>query len=176
MKCRRPVRLRTAGGLILFLLPMFLVSPGCSRAYPYLIVTDNCQCERYRHESRGHGVAIEFWAEYSVNDRITSVVNILFRNQSRDTLSLKQAFIKGTSRNIRYQNNDRFVPLPFVEVPPGEEYPMTLSGSDVELVEEPWFKVAGERVRVELRGLLIGGKVIDPVVVELVPVNPKVHS
>ncbi|MGH2567149.1 MAG: hypothetical protein ACRDGA_02335 [Bacteroidota bacterium] len=121
-------------------------------------------------------VEIEFSAEYRVGERVTTSVEIQFRNNSRDTLSLQQAFIKGTSRNIRYQYNDKAVPLPFITIPPQHEYTVFFEGTDTEIVPDPWLKIAGERTSIEIKGLLLGGKILAPVNVELAPVNPKLAN
>jgi hypothetical protein len=66
--------------------------------------------------------------------------------------------------------------MPYVVIPPGQRYAMNLYGSDTETVGEPWHKIAGERVTVEIKGVLCGLSVVDPIVVSLVPLNPKISS
>jgi hypothetical protein len=98
----------------------------------------------------------------------------VFRNRDRQALSLQQAFIKGTSSNIRYPFNDRFQPMPFVQIPPGSNYTMTLSGSDTQVSDNPWLKIAGEKVLLEIRGILLGEKKVLPIQLSLIPYNPKI--
>jgi hypothetical protein len=153
-----------------------LVVSSCTSSYPYLIVTDNCNCERFTYrEDRGR-FEIDVTARYEVKERITSTIELVFRNTSRDTLSLQQASIKGTSTNIQYPSNGRFQPMPFVRICPGSEYAMTFSGSDSRLSDDPWLKIAGEKVLLEIRGLLLGGKTVVPIRLTLVPHNPKIAS
>jgi hypothetical protein len=149
---------------------------GCAQTYPYLIVTDDCNCTHYRYLDRSSKVEYVLSGDYAVNARVASTIRITLRNLSKDTLSLKQGHIRGSSRNIRYENNGRYVPLPFVDILPGEEFQITLAGTDTETVAEPWFKIAGERVRLEIKGLLLKGKILNPMVVEFIPVNPKLSS
>ena len=160
--------------------PFLLVAPvlliSCASSYPYLVLTDNCNCERYAHRDHVHKLEVEVSGMYRVSDRVFSSISISFSNRSRDTLSLRQAYLKGTSENVHYQFNGRFQPMPYVLVPPGTSYTFTLEGSDTEEVEEPWHKIAGERVTLELRGLLLGGETLAPILVVLVPTNPKLTS
>lgn len=103
-------------------------------------------------------------------------MEIEFQHGSRDTLSLEQAFVIGTSRNIRYQNNGRAVPLPFVRIPPRESYLVIFEGADTDEAENPWLKIAGKRTTMEIRGLMLRKEEISPLKVERVPVNPKLSS
>ncbi len=145
---------------------------GCSSSYPYVITNDNCYCERYLYRYPHGAISIEVEAKYAVNDRISSSISLTFHNASRDTLDLRQAFIKGTSRNVRYAANDRFLPLPFVLVPPGGSYSITLEGTEPEVHPNPWHRIAGEQVVLELKGLLLGGKLFDSIIITMIPRNP----
>ncbi len=153
-----------------------VIFSSCTASYPYLITTNNCNCEHFvYHDARGR-FDIEASARYEVTDRVASTLEFVFRNRSRDSLSLRQAFLKATSTNVRYQFNDRSQPLPFVIVPPGGAYTLTLMGSDTKPAEDPWLKIAGERIEVEMRGLLLGFKPVPPILITLVPYNPKLDS
>jgi len=158
---------------VVYLFPLIVFMTGCSQSYPYLFLTDNCRCEVYTHRDTRNKLEIQFKAEYEVDDRIITNVEIEFRNNSADTLSLQQAHIKGASRNIRYQYNDRWVPLPYITVPPRETYTAVFQGGDTELVDDPWLKIAGERTRLEIKGLILGKKELESIRVELMPTNPK---
>ncbi len=150
---------------------LFLSS--CTTTYPYLVTTDRCNCETFVYHDGMGRFDIEVSAQYHVSDRISSTVNLVFRNRSRDTLSLRQAFLKGSSTNIAYQFNDRPQPMPYVGIRPGGEYAMTLEGSDTQPDRDPWLKIAGEQVVLEIRGMLLGTKPLPPVVLTLIPFNPK---
>jgi hypothetical protein len=149
---------------------------SCTTSYPYLITTDNCNCESFVYHDGDGRFEIEASARYEVTDRITSTIELVFRNRSRDTLSLRQAFLKGSSANVRYQFNGKYQPMPFVIVPPGGKYTLTLAGSDTQLIDDPWLKIAGERIDIEMRGLLLGFKPVPPIQLTLVPYNPKLGS
>lgn len=149
---------------------------SCTASYPYLVATDNCNCERFVYHDSGGRFEIEASAHYQVTDRITSTIELVFRNRSRDTLSLRQAFLKGTSTNVQYQFNDKFQPMPFAIVPPGGNYTVTLTGSDTQVSDDPWLKIAGEKVDIEMRGLLLGFTPVPPILLTLVPFNPKLGS
>lgn len=149
---------------------------ACTQTYPYLVTTDGCNCQEYVFRDRKNNLEIAFSAYYEVGERVITTVEMTFHNRSRDTLSLRQAFIKGTSRNIRYQYNDRFQPMPYVVVLPGGSQTISLVGSDTEIADNPWFRIAGERVSIEIKGMTLGGKVLDPVIIHLIPVNPEFSS
>ncbi|MBI3788450.1 MAG: hypothetical protein HY276_09365 [Ignavibacteriales bacterium] len=152
-----------------------LLIASCRSAYPYLVTTGNCNCESYVFKDKKHNIEIEVEATYHVGERVTSTVQVTFRNKNKLDLNLQQAHIKGTSSNVHYQFNDRFQPLPYVAIAPGKSYTIIFEGSDTDLVDEPWHKIAGEHVTLELKGLRIGSEVLDPVVITMIPVNPKLN-
>jgi hypothetical protein len=146
---------------------------SCTSTYPYLVTTDECNCERFIYNDARGRFEIELSASYVVTDRINSTIEFVFRNRSRDPLNLKQAYLKGTSVNVRYPFNDRFQPMPFVVVPPDGSYTMRLEGGDARGSEDPWLKIAGEKIVVEIKGILLGSKPLAPIVLTLKPFNPK---
>ncbi len=150
-----------------------VVFSSCTSTYPYLVTTDECNCESFRFKDERGRFEIDVSASYVITDRINSTIEFVFRNRSHDSLSLRQAYLKGTSLNVRYQFNDRFQPMPFVAVPPGGTYTMTLQGSDTEPAENPWLKIAGEKVVVEIKGMLLALRPVAPIIVTLKPYNPK---
>jgi hypothetical protein len=149
-----------------------VLAAGCSSSHPYLITSENCYCERYLFRHPKHPVSVEVEAKYAVNERIRSSISLTFYNASHDTLDLRQAFIKGTSRNVRYAANDRFLPLPFIVIPPGGSYSMMLEGTEPEVHPNPWHRMAGEQVVLEIKGLLFGGRNIERIVITMIPRNP----
>ena len=153
-----------------------LLLSSCRSSYPYLVVTDNCNCERFTYRDERGRFEIDVAARYEVKDRIISTIELEFRNKSRMALSLRQAYIKGTSSNIQYPFNDRFQPMPYVLIPAGGHYSMTFTGADAQGTDNPWLKVAGEKIVLEIRGLTVGGKTILPIVLTLVPYNPKIGT
>ncbi|MDP2883861.1 MAG: hypothetical protein Q8P51_02420 [Ignavibacteria bacterium] len=150
-----------------------VVFSSCTSTYPYLVTTDECNCEAFSFKDERGRFKIDVAGRYVITDRINSTIEFVFRNQSRDSLSLRQAYLKGTSLNVRYQFNDRFQPMPFVAVPPGGTYTMTLQGSDTESTENPWLKIAGEKIVIEIKGMLLGLRPLAPIVLTLKPYNPK---
>ncbi len=148
---------------------------SCTASYPYMVTTNNCNCEHFLYRGGKGQFEIEASARYEVADRVTSTIEIVFRNRSRDTLSLRQAFLKGTSANIHYQFNGRFQPMPYAVVPPRKSYTVIITGSDTESTENPWLKIAGEKVDIEITGLLLGFRPVPPVNLTLVPYNPKLQ-
>ena len=156
----------------LAVLVVFLI-PSCTSTYPYLIATDECNCERFIYKDERGRFEIEASARYNITDRIHSTLEFVFRNNSREPLSLKQAYLKGSSQNVRYEFNDRFQPMPFAVVPPAGSYMLKLEGSDPEMSDDPWLKIAGEKIVVEMKGMLLGLKPLAPIVITFRPFNPK---
>jgi len=149
---------------------------GCSRTYPYLVANEECHCEQYVFRDTKNKIDVEFTARYKVSERIHTRIEMTFFNRSTDTLDLRLAHVNGKSKNVRYQYNGRPLPLPYVRVEPGDSYLVVLEGSDTETVEEPWHKIAGEKVTVELSLLVLGSRTLPPIIVTFVPVNPKFSS
>lgn len=161
---------------ILVIFFIALLCSGCTHTYPYLVLSDHCNCEIYTYRNTRDKIEIEFRASYTLSERVTSSVQLLFRNNSDDTLSLRQAYLTGTSRNVRYQYNGKRRPLPYELIPPHSSYSLAFEGTDTEAVENPWLKIVGERVVLEVTGLILGEKFLPPVSVELMPVNPKLSG
>ena len=80
---------------------MVVMLSACTSSYPYLVSTDDCNCERYTYKDGQGRFEIDITAQYEVTDRVVSTIEIVFRNKSRENLSLRQAYIKGTSKNVR---------------------------------------------------------------------------
>ncbi|MBI4429231.1 MAG: hypothetical protein HY562_08935 [Ignavibacteriales bacterium] len=154
---------------------VFVIS-ACSPTYPYLVTNDTCHCEEYTYHDRSRKIKVTIRASYKVTERIHSTIELTFRNGGTDTLDLGQAYVRGTSENVRYQYNGKSLPLPYVQIEPGDEYTITLGGSDTEVVEDPWRRIAGERVIIEIMKLRTGNITVPNVVFVLVPVNPKFSS
>jgi len=155
------------------LLTAALLLSSCTSSYPYLVTNNDCNCERFVFRDSEGRFQIGVSARYSVGDRIHTVMEFEFRNSSRLPLSLKQAFLKGSSLNIHYEFNDRFQPMPYVVIPPSGTYMLTLEGSDVETTDDPWLKIAGEKVVIEMKGMLLGSKPLAPVILTFRPINPR---
>ena len=160
---------------LLALVVAFSVS-SCTTSYPYLITTNHCNCERFVYKDEGGRFELEVSAHYVVTDRISTAVDFTIRNRSRDSLSLRQAYLKATSSNVRYQANGQFQPMPYVLVPPAGEYTLTLQGSDTQADDNPWLKIAGEQVEIEIRGIMLGTTSVSPITITLIPFNPKLTS
>ena len=161
-----------------FLCVAFLL-PGisaCTPSYPYIVANEGCNCQEYTYRDKLRKFTLAVRASYKVAERISSTIELTFRNYGKDTLDLGQAYIKGTSENVRYQYNGKSLPLPFVKIEPGDDHTITLNGSDTEVVSDPLRKIAGERIVIEVMKLLIRNAAVPTIVITLVPVNPKFSS
>lgn len=146
---------------------------GCAPAiYPYFVADDGCNCVDY---SRRDGpVEYLFHAQYRMSDGVDTKLGITFINRSNDTLTLDLALIRITSRNISYQYNDKFIPLPPLHIAPHERDSVLLAGRDVS-GNDDWHVIAGERLKVTIRGVKVGGRSMQEQDVTFVPENPKLR-
>jgi hypothetical protein len=150
-----------------------LLLSSCTQSYVYLIKNDNCNCKHYTYRDTQHHFAITYEAQYKVTDRIETTISLDFENNSTDTLDLRLASVSVQSENVHYEYNNKFLSLPYVVVLPGDSYEMTLSGRDINAEEHPWYHIAGEQVTITIQRLVIGNVNLDPIIVTMIPVNPK---
>jgi len=159
-----------SGGSLAILLAAVLLACGCGLTASYPYRTADGSTEEF--SARDHEVEYRIRAHYRMRQGVTTGIEIEFRNESNDTLSLDLASAKVSSRNIAYQFNDLFVPLPQILVPPHASDRVTLTGRDVGGVDD-WLKIAGERLTVTIKGVQLGGTALAPLEAAFVPVNPK---
>lgn len=146
---------------------------GCTSRYPFILMVDDRVVRTQTIEDAANGVSYRYDASYTVKSHVSSRIILIIMNKNRGTLSLGSGRIRITSRNIDYEMNDRFLPLPAVDIEPHGRYELTFRGTGRSLVDEPWQLIAGEQMVVTLRGLLLDGKEIPGHAVHLIPVNPK---
>ncbi len=150
-----------------------LLLSSCNQSYIYLIKNDNCNCRKYTYRDVQHHFTIICEAQYKVTDRIETTISLDFENNSNDTLDLRLASVSVKSENVHYEYNGKFLSLPYIVVLPGDSYEMTLNGRDTNAEEHPWYRIAGEQITVTIQRLVIGNVNLDPIVVTMIPVNPK---
>lgn len=56
-----------------------------------------------------------------------------------------------------------------------QEYVFRDRKNNLEIAFNAYYKV-GERVTLEINGLMLGTEVLDPVIIHMIPVNPKLSS
>jgi hypothetical protein len=84
--------------------------------------------------------------------------------------------VKISSKNISYQYNDKFLPLPEVSVDPHSQEHVLLTGKDLQSSPNEWNKIAGERLTLALKGIHLGERELPLKEVTFVPDNPKLRS
>jgi hypothetical protein len=149
---------------------------GCTTSYPYLALDDHCMCEEYVYHELPHNILFDFSARFSMSKSISSVIKIKIENMGTDTVSLKQAVAKVTSNTVAYRYNGIFLPMPYVDILPGENYSLEMVGSDTRMLRHPINAIVGERMTVVLWGITANRRGIDSVVVHFQPVNPEFGS
>ena len=107
-----------------------------------------------------------------MHDGIATTIEIEIFNNSNEKLSLDLAEAKVSSRNIAYQYKDKFLPLPSLTVGPHSSDVVKLIGKEIS-GEDNWHEIAGERMTVTIKGLMLGQKMLNEQSVTFVPVNPK---
>jgi hypothetical protein len=110
-------------------------------------------------------------ARYKMDRGIQTELEIRIENNARDTLFVDNAAARVSSKNLTYDYNDKFLPLPIMIIPPGESNVINLSGRE-KGEENDWHKIAGEQLTVTLKGLRNGSGEIPPRSVNFVPENP----
>ncbi len=151
---------------------------GCSgslSSYAYRALTDDCDCEEYIITDKPYDVEYRFRAGYKMEKGVVTTIRIEFRNGSKDTLFLDPGVVKISSRNISYQYNNKFLPLPHLVIPPSGSDNVVLTGSDI-TQEDAWNKIAGERLTITIKSMRLGNKTLSQRAVVFVPVNPKLEN
>lgn len=163
---------RVVGRLLLLAL---IGLAGCTPHYSFRVTTDNCRCEEFTLKGTRYPVDYVFRATYAMDDGIVTEIGITFVNRGTDSLILYSGGVKVSSRNVEYQYNNRFVPLPFMVIAPGRRERIELTGVDI-AGKEDWNKIAGERMTVTIRGIRLGEIRLPEESVEFVPENPKLNE
>lgn len=146
---------------------------GSYTVYPYRAATNNCNCEEYRVSGSRDRVEYRFRAQYTMDNGIVTSIEIEFTNNSgTDTLMFEHSAVKISSRNVSYQYNDKFLPIPLSTIPPRHSDHVTLNGREVTGVED-WNKIAGEQLTITIKGLRLREKELPQQSVVFIPMNPK---
>ncbi len=149
--------------------------PSASRYYDYHAVTDQCDCAEYSVTDPAFRISYQMHARYKMDRGIQTEIEIRIENRAADTLFIDNAAAKVSSKNLAYDYNDKFLPLPIMVLPPGESNSFTLSGRD-KGEENDWHKIAGEQLTVTLKGLRNSSGEIPARSVAFVPENPMLRK
>src|SRR5258707_14340461 len=159
---------------LMYLICGTLIS-GCATVpiqYTYRVITDKCNCQEFHRTDRKHKIDFHFRAQYVMNHGVVTTIGIKFINRSRDTLLLDLGMVKISSRNVSYQYNDKFIPLPHLGISPFSSDTLTLTGSDLS-GQDDWNKIAGEQLTLTLQGMRVGSHMLAEQTVTFIPENPK---
>jgi hypothetical protein len=94
-------------------------------------------------------------------------------NDSRKVLSFNHARVRVSSNRFDYRYNNKFVPFNPLEIPPGEQNEIVLTGQAEVKEGDAWLRIAGEKMVVTIRGIRLGDKEVQIEDLQFVPVNPK---
>ncbi|MFI5251465.1 MAG: hypothetical protein ACHQQQ_03440 [Bacteroidota bacterium] len=150
-------------------------SPGAA-TYDYFAVNDNCNCEEFTTTVPGKEIKYTFRANYSVETTIITYIEIQFHNNSRRVMELDPGVVKITSKNISYEYNDKFLPLPKITIHPHSKEQILLTGKDIRTSPNEWNKIAGEQLQIILKGMRLGEEDLPQQEVTFVPVNPQIKK
>jgi len=146
-------------------------APSPETTFGYLAQNENCRCEEYTAADKKFPVRYRFKATYRMESGFITRVRITFENGSRDTMFLNPGTVMVSSKNINYQYNNKFLPLPDLVVPPGHSEDLDLDGKEV-TASPTWKKIAGEQMTLTLKGMRLGDNMLGTQVVTFVPENP----
>ncbi len=145
--------------------------PSPSATFGYLIQNENCKCPEFSTTDRKNPVGYTFQATYKMEEGFITSIKIGFENRSADTLFLDPGTVMVSSKNIDYQYNNKFLPLPDMAIPPGESEDLELDGKEV-TSSPTWRKIAGEKLTLTLKGMRLGDTVLGTQTITFVPENP----
>ena len=151
---------------------LFIWSGCAGSGYAYRAVTDNCNCDEFRAKDERNNIEYRFRARYRMDHGIVTTIEIGFMNKSNDTLFLDPGVVKISSRNIDYRYNNKFIPLPILILPPGSSDDVIMTGTDTS-EDDDWNKIAGEQLKITIKGLRLGFNTLGQQSVVFIPVNPK---
>jgi hypothetical protein len=158
---------------------LLLPEPGCAPApapgmYFYRAINDDCNCQEYRLADRAGHVEYLFRARYRMEGGIVTDIEIELTNNSPDSLLFDHGAVKVSSQNVAYQYNDRFLPLPAMTIPPHRHDIVKLVGREIN-GKEDWNKIAGEQLRITIKGIQAGQRTLASQTAIFVPENPKLR-
>lgn len=146
--------------------------PSPRSTFDYFVQNENCRCREYATSDRRHPVGYRFSASYRMQEGFITSIRITVENRSAaDTLFLDPGAVRVASKNIEYQYNNRFLPLPDLVVLPGDAEEVELDGREV-TSSPTWKRIAGEQMTLTIRGIRLGETVLAEQTVTFVPENP----
>ena len=146
-------------------------APSSRTTFGYLIQNENCRCQEYSTSDRKYPIHYRFEATYRMEEGFITSIRVTFDNRSADTLFLDPGSLMVASKNIEYQYNNKFIPLPDLVVPPGDSEEINLDGKEVTSAPS-WRKIAGEKMTLTLKGMRLGDKILGTQAITFVPENP----
>ncbi len=146
-------------------------APSPRTTFGYLIQNENCRCQEYFTSDRKYPIHYRFEASYRMEEGFITSIRVTFDNRSADTLFLDPGSLMVASKNIEYQYNNKFIPLPDLIVPPGDAEEINLDGKEVTSAPS-WRKIAGEQMTLTLKGMRLGDKILGTQAITFVPENP----
>lgn len=145
--------------------------PSSDHEYRYRATNNDCNCEKYIVSDEKYKIDYLFRATYKMQIGILTNIEIEFTNNSDDTLSFERSAIKVSSRNVKYQYNNKFLPLTWDPILPQSSGSRKLNGKEV-TDESNWHKIAGEQLGITIKGILLGSKELKSQTVIFAPENP----
>lgn len=174
----RSIRLRRlflASAAFIAILESGCRPPAPPSSYYYRAINNDCNCLEYRVADRPAKVEYLFRARYTMEEGVVTHIEIELTNNNRDSLLLGRGSIRVKSNNIAYQYNDKFLPLPEMIIPPYQRDVVKLVGREVN-GKEDWNKIAGEQLRITIKGIRAGERELAAQTAIFIPENPKVRG
>lgn len=150
-------------------------APSPETSFTYLAQNEGCRCEAYTVSDKKFPVRYTFRATYRMEGGFITSVRISVENRGRDTVFLDPGLVMVSSKNITYQYNNMFLPLPALVILPGDSEDLDLNGKEV-TGSPTWKKIAGEQLTLTLKGMRMGEDVLGTQVVTFIPENPMLRE
>ena len=145
--------------------------PPSHTTYGYLVNNNDCRCEEFNTADKKYPVGYRFKASYRMEEGFVTSIAVRFENRGADTLFLDPGAVMVASKNVDYQYNNRFIPLPDMVIPPGSSDELNLDGKEVTAAPS-WRRIAGEQLTVTLRGMRYGENILSQQKIVFIPRNP----
>lgn len=149
------------------------VPPSSTKTYAYRVMNDGCDCEEF--STWDGDLEYRFRANYLMDSGILTSITIEFKNEGKDTLFLDRGTLRISSRNVKYQYNNKFLPVGGMVVEPYDSYTLPLQGKEV-TTRDDWHKIAGEQLSLTIRGLRLGEKQLKEQSITFIPENPNFQN
>jgi hypothetical protein len=147
--------------------------PSADRSYAYRVTNDDCNCLEYTTTDKSGRVEYRFGASYKMQQGVLTDITVSLINRTSDTLFFERAAVRVSSRNVHYQYNNKFLPIPWDPILPRSSAIHKITGKEVTNASD-WNKIAGELLSITIKGLRLADRELPAQTIDFQPENPKI--